>query len=238
MQEHLEKLKTKIAKMLALAESEAKTGNEEAAARYMEMISELLEKHQIGLHEIRRHSERIIDPLGHEKGTNHIPSSLAWFRLASVAIAKYYGCRFIFTADKKQVHYTLVGAESSRVTTELMIPFIISQVRQTSRKYLREMLAQGYTNLTEVKAQTHVGLALIDRIWALIRANDMHRLDLVGKGLIPVDETNQYVENVWGDLKSGKRSTGRTTGLAREHAEKISLHVQMTTDRRRMISSK
>ena len=236
MKDDLGKLKEKIAKMLRLAEGEAKNGNDDLAATYMAKIDKMLEEHQIGLHEVRANEERISDPMGQTKGENKVSSTLAWYRLATNAISNYYGCKMVFTTDKKQVHYVLVGRESARVTAELMIPFVISQVKQQTRVYLRKMIAMGYTDMTETKAQTHIGLALVDRIWALIRANAGHKASLVGRGLIPVNDVQAFMDEVFGKLGKRKKSTGTTTGTAREFADKISLHVQTTHDRKRMLT--
>lgn len=231
MDDKLEKLKDKIAKLLAKAEG---TKNEAEAAAFMAKVNELLELHQIEMHEIRGRFGREADPFGHEDGTANIYTSAVWYRGVAVALSKYYGCEFVYVKKGPFIKYTLVGRQSSRVTTELMLPFIITQVALVARKYMAEQQALGY-RIHERAAAGHIGAALQDRIWRLINANKMHRSDLESKALVPVDNAEEYMSNVWGRLGKGTSTNRPTTAAAREHAETISLHVQTTQSKKAMI---
>ena len=243
---NLDSLKDKLAKLLAKAEG---TTNEHEAEAFMAKVNALLEQHQIGLHEIRAHGARVVDPMGRQRGENNIPSSLAWYKLVSYVVAEYYGAKILTYKYKAgKVPYIIIGPESSRITTEMMLPFIISQVRQVARKYMREVNEKAVAfwgdvatakacddYLTEVKAQTHVGLALRSRIWKLIEANKVHRRELESKALVPVDGIQAYLDEHFPKTKTARASTGHTTHAAIKAAEGISLHTQTTTDKRHMI---
>lgn len=232
----LEALKDKIAKLLAKAEG---TDNPAEAEAFMAKVNDLLEQHQIGMHEVRGRTAQPNDPMGAQWGDGTIPNSLAWYRITCTAICRYYGCEFVFykhNGSSSKLRYQVVGPLSSRTTALLMMPFIISQVRQASRKYMREQNeAAGYKYLTEVKAQTHVGLALKDRIYRLIAANKVRRADLESKALVPVDTLKQFMDEHFGDLKTARQSTGQTTYEAIAAAAKISLHTQTEHSKARML---
>lgn len=229
--ENIEALKDKIAKLLAKAEG---TNNAAEADAFLAKAMELLEKYQIDIHEIRSRTGRESDPYGHEKGTANLYTSAVWYRGVAVALARYYGCEFIYNKKNMNIIYTLVGRQSSRTTTELMLPFVLSQVTIVARKYMKEQLAVGH-KIHERAATAHIGAALEQRIWKLILANREHRRDLESRALVPVDPEKEYIAKTWGRLGTGTSTYRNTTSDARRHAEDISLNVQATHDKKRMV---
>lgn len=227
-----EALKDKIAKLLAKAEG---TSNAAEAEAFMAKVNELLERHQIAMHEVRGRTGRESDPMGKEKGAANIYTSAVWYRGVASALAKYYGCEFIYWNKGVVVNYELAGRKSSRVTTELMLPFILTQVNLVARKYVQEQRAKGI-KIHERAATGHIGQALTQRIWRLIKGNQAHRTELESRALVPIDNLEEYVQQEYGKLRQGSSTWRATTADAKKHAETISLHAQTTHDRRKMVS--
>lgn len=228
----IEDLKDRLRRMLAKAEQ---SDNEHERDTFMRKVNELLEAHQIGIHEIRGRTGRDKDPFAHEVGTNKIYTSAVWHRGVAAALALYYGCEFIYVRKGPILKYTLVGRQSSRLTTELMLPYIFTQVAFAARNYMAEVKGRGL-QMHERKATAEVGEALRRRILALVHANNAHRRDIESRALVPVDPMDEYLKQHWPRLRGGASAARDTTKTAREHADKISLHVQTEHDKKRMIT--
>src|SRR5690606_808930 len=143
-----------IAALLAKAE---KTDNEFEAAAFMAKVNELLEKHQMDLHQIRTHAGIEKDPTGHNAGETNIYASMIWARDLSGVLATYYGCRLVYWRKRNHYHYEVIGRESARTTFELMLPYIISQVRVQAKA----LVTMGRTKSV---AEREVGHALTMRV--------------------------------------------------------------------------
>lgn len=214
-----ESIKSKIAALLAKAEG---TDNEFEAATFMAKVNELLEKHQIEMHEIRA-AQGDQDPMGKGVGETNLYASMGWARDLAGSLAHYYGCRFVFWRRGNHFRYEIVGRESARMTFELMLPYVISQVRQRAKR-----IAAEYGKTTAV-AEREVGHALWVRIGRMISAAEAHRTELTGKGLIPVSDLDAAMADFFGDsLKKAKARSVRFGNAAAAEAEKVSLHVQAT----------
>lgn len=224
-----ESIKLKIAALLAKAES---TTNEFEAAAFMAKVNELLEKHQMEMHEVRAARESAGDPMGKEKGGTNVYASMLWARELGGALARYYGCRFVYWKVKNHLKYEVVGRESARTTFELMFPFIITQVRLQARKL------DGATG--NAKSQSilcrQVGQALEVRIWKLVGENDKRRVVLTGKGLVPVDDLDAAMETFFPKLKINKAKPIYLDPDAVEAAKKIGLHHQATGKHTKLIA--
>lgn len=216
-----ESIKLKIAALLAKAES---TKNEFEAAAFMAKVNELLEKHQMEMHEVRSARESAGDPMGKQKGEANIYASMMWARDLGGALARYYGCRFVYWKIGNHLKYEVVGRESSRVTFELMLPFVITQVKLQARKL------DGVTG----NAKSHsilarqVGQALEIRIWKLVGANDKRRVEITGRGLVPVDDLDAAMDQFFPNLKIKKSKPITLDQAAVDAAAKIGLHHQAT----------
>jgi len=220
-------IKTKIAALLAKAEG---TDNQFEAEAFMAKVNELLEKHQIDMHEIRAKMGANADPLGKGAGETNLYASMAWSKDVAVALARYYGCRTVWWKRGNHMNYEVFGRESARITFELMLPFVISQVKQQGR---RLWLEHG------VKSQSvwsrEVGQALVIRIWALIPKAEERRADLGKNALVPVDDVQALVDATYSNLKSARAKTMKYTSAAREAAEKVSINQQATGRHVKMI---
>lgn len=212
-----ESIKSKIAALLAKAES---TDNEFEAETFMNKVNELLEKYQIEMAEIRSmRSNGDNDPMGQTKGETNLYASMLWARTLAGTVARYYGCKFIYWKRGNHFKYEVVGRESARVTFELMLPFIISQVKQQ---------AKTLYGLTPAVAQREVGQALLVRISRMIPQAEARRSELTRNALVPVSDLDGYMEKYFPRLKSSRSTTLRFGYDAARAAEKISLHHQAT----------
>lgn len=213
-----ESIKTKIAALLAKAEG---TDNQFEADAFMAKVNELLEKHQIEMHEVRA-AQGDRDPMGKQKGETNIYASMLWARGVAGQLARYYGCKFVYWKIGNHFSYQIVGRDSARVTFELMFPYVVSQVRQQAKR-----LANDF-GMTRSVAEREVGQALELRIAKLAREAEGQRQTLVGKGLIPVSDLDAAMAEFFPDCKQGRAKTLRFSNAARELAEKVSLNVQAT----------
>lgn len=212
-----ESIKTKIAALLAKAE---KTDNAFEAESFMNKVNELLEKYQIEMHEIRSmRRDGDADPMGHQKGETNLYASMQWARTLAGTVARYYGCKFIFWKIHNHFKYEVVGRESARTTFELMLPFIISQVKQQ---------AKTLVGLTPSVAQREVGQALLIRIHRMIPKAEERRSELSRNALVPVNDVAGYMEKHFPNLKTGRATTLRFGSAAAAAADRISLHHQAT----------
>lgn len=221
-----ESLKTRIAALLAKAEG---TDNEFEAASFMAKVNELLEKHQIEMHEIRATSGDK-DPMGKEDGETKLYASMTWARDVAGALALFYGCKFVFWRQGNHFPYATVGRASARQTFELMLPFVISQVRQRARKFAAER------GITSSVAEREIGQALWIRIHDLVRAAEESRENLAGKGLIPVSDLDAAMAEFFPVLKKGKARTATFSSSAREEASRIGIQPQATNKSAKLLS--
>lgn len=217
---NLDSIKNKIAALLAKAEG---TDNIYEQDAFMAKVNELLERHQIEMHEIRK-AGTDSDPLHHIETTitraHEWPSQVGW------ALARYYGCKMLrwsIPGTKAQYRIRVVGRQSACVTFDLMLPFVISQVRQQSRAFSRE------TMLSAAKAERSVGIALSQRIWGMVPQNDERRSDLGGTALVPVDDLDAYIAELFGKPKKARPLNNAIYAGADEYADKVSLTTQVET---------
>lgn len=218
MTTNTDKIKKQIAALLAKAEG---TDNEFEAATFMTKVNELLEKYQIEMHEVRQ-AQGDNDPMGKEKGETNIYASMSWAKDVANALARYYGCRFVYWRRGNHTHYEVIGRESSRATFELMFPFVLSQVKQQATRIVR---AEGST-VSIMSRQ--IGQALTIRIFAMIPKVEQHRASLVANALVPVNDVDAFMESEYAVLKQAKNKTFNYGAAARDAAERVSINVQAT----------
>lgn len=213
-------IKIKIAALLKKAES---TNNEFEAAAFMAKVNELLEKHQVEMHEVRQAGERDNDPMGKERGTTNIYASMSWATEVANVLARYYGCRIVYWRVKNHTTYDVIGRESARTTFELMLPFVITQVKLQG-KHLN--LARPFQSLSVCTKD--VGNALIARIWRMIPVAEQHRAELTANALVPLNPVEDAMAEYFPKLKMAKSRDISHSMSAAQAAEKISLHHQAT----------
>lgn len=219
-----ESIKDKIAALLAKAEG---TDNKFEADMFMAKVNEMLEKHQIEMHEIRTRMGNTADadPIGKEKGSTNIYASMLWARQVAGALARYYGCRYVYWKKGNHFSYEIVGRESARTTFELMLPFVITQVRLQARS----LDGIGGNQKSRSVLERQVGQALEIRIAKMTREAEAHRVVLTGKGLVPFDNLDVLMTEFYPALSAEKKR--KPIYLDRDAvaaAAKISLNVQAT----------
>ncbi len=218
-------IKTKIAALLAKAES---TDNAHERDAFMAKVNELLEAYQLEMWEVRGTA----DPMGKTRGEARVSDTMGYGRDLTWAVARYYYAEAVFhgwdriTPTKRA--YSINGRESCRVTTEIMLPFIFSQVRQQARTMAKE--ANGYS---KDQCERFIANALISRVYRLIEARKAAAPtaaanEFAGKGLVLVDETQAYLTEQYPEMKLVKPRKLVSTTSAREAAERVSLHHQAT----------
>lgn len=218
----IESIKDKIAALLAKAEG---TDNKFEADTFMAKVNELLEKHQIEMHEIRKRMGNTADadPIGKEKGKANIYASMLWAREVAGALARYYGCRYVYWKRGNHFTYEIVGRQSARTTFELMLPFVITQVRLQART----LDGIGGNQKSRSILERQVGQALEIRIHKMTREAEAHRVVLTGKGLVPFDNLDILMGDFYPNIKEAKQR--KPIYLDRDAvaaAAKISLNVQ------------
>jgi hypothetical protein len=218
-----ESLKDKIAKLLAKAEG---TDNPHEAASFMEKVNALLEENQIELHEIRARmgNKADADPIIKAAGETNLYASMIWARGVAGALARYYGCRIVYWKVGNHFKYDVVGRQSATVTFELMLPFVITQVKLQARK----LDAGVYNAKSRSVLERQVGQALQVRIARMIHEAEAHRVVLTGKGLIPFDNMDEMLKVFFPAVKTGKAKPISLDRDAVAAANNISLNVQAT----------
>jgi hypothetical protein len=231
-------IKNKIAALLAKAEG---TDNEHEQDAFMAKVNELLERHQIEMHEIRKMAGLDKDPLS--KMTGDIPSSHEWPTHVGFELAWFYGAELVrhkrtwkeFNAigtkqyRKISYTYTVVGRESACVTFDMMYPFVLSQVRQQARRFAKK------TGLSMAKAERSVGMALVDRINKLRYADKQRREANERNALVPVDDLKAYVDSMF-TIKMIKDPDAPIYDGADEYAAGVSLNQQTDAINRKRIA--
>lgn len=213
----IEAIKEKIAKLLAKAEG---TNNEAEAAAFLAKVNELLERHQIAMHEIRD-LKVDNDPMGMTVSDVKLYASMSWAPSLCASLAAFYGCKTVRTrtgANTSKI--TFIGRESARITCDLMIGYIISQVRVGAKRM---------EGVSKSVAERKVGDALTIRLMRLAQTNESERQVAVGKGLIPVTDVDAYMREQFTNLKEGRGRKVRLDAQARDIAERISIHRQAGT---------
>ena len=212
MSEELAKIKTLIAKLLAKAEG---TSNENEANVFMAKVNELLEFHQLSLYQIRGTLDN--DPMGHQRGETNLYASMSWSKLLVSQIGRYYGCRTVWWKEGNHMRYDVIGRQSARITCELMIPFIISQVRQKAKELAK------LTRRTDAVAQKEIGHALTMRIVDLIPEVERIREANIANALVPVSDHEAYMNEKFPNLRKGRASKVSYSSSARDLADGISI---------------
>lgn len=224
---NLETIKARIAKLLAKAEG---TTNEFEAASFMTKVNELLEEHQIELNEIRAMGGDN-DPMGKQDGETNLYASIKWARDVAAALARFYGCRFVYWRRGNHFAYNIIGRESARVTFEIMLPFVITQAKLQAKKLWTERGGQSISVW-----EREVGQALFLRIHNLVPQAEQRRDELTKNALVPVNDVQAFMDAEFGELKKGK-TVKLSFGLAaRDAAEKVSLNVQTTHTKTKRIA--
>lgn len=235
-------IKAKIAKLLAKAEG---TDNETEAALFMAKVEELLDTYQLELWQIAD----VGDKMGFDVMLEGTSSSPTWVRHLVCAVASFYGCKSIrrhgiyvpLEPGQKpgksgpgtfdNFFIDVIGRESSRVTVQLMFPFIMGQLREAGKRLKRE----GHEGSVEFLTR-RVANALTPRIYALLQERERAMRAPAGlqseaarqqRALVVVHEINVFVNEQYGKLGKGRARPRSTTDAAHAAAQGISIERQV-----------
>lgn len=209
-------IKSKIEKILAKAKS---TTHDAEAATLIAMAERLMEEHQISVFDLGED-----DPMGRFSAFTATTSSPTWKNHVLNQVAQYYGARVVRTwINMKQFEFVVCGAESARITTELMYPFIIEQIRAEGRKSAGEM------GMKPEAAIRRVGNALVHKLSRMQaeRKVEKPRTAAAAKhALVTVDALDAYMEEQWGNLRKTNGRATRTNNVAKRAAGNVSMNRQ------------
>lgn len=215
-------IKDKISKILAKANG---TDNEDEAAIFMAKAQELMEKHQIDLDDLGQD-----DPMGRFVGLTGTSSSPTWMRHLMTSLAVFYGATTVRTFSrrdgKEYFDLNICGAESARMTVELMFPFVVEQVRKEGRKEAKNM------GLAAEAAIRRVANALVHRIQRMNaetqgKARQAIKTEAAKNALVVRGTAlSRYLESEFGALRKGQSRATSTNAIAQQAAGRVSLHRQ------------
>lgn len=226
------KIKKTIAALLAKAKG---TDNEAEASAFLAKAMDMLQAHQLDVCDLVDEG----DPILKHVGLSRAKSGHAWRWKLYSKVAQLYGCKSIhiecYLKDEQGVYkrdrdgnvipgyeQTLVGRESAIITTDLMYPWIVEQVRSKAREIAKE------TGMSEQGQAKRVAAALITRIARLIaEQRDTKPTTPAGRNaLVVMDQVSAQYEAMFPDTSLIKAKRARTDALSRDAANSIGLNRQ------------
>lgn len=221
----IEKFKKQIASLLAKA---AGTDNQHEALAFTAKAQELMEKYQIDHGDVVARDEISTTTIWHGPKTFK-----KWHLDVPATIATYYGCKPIRILDSRFTRMIGVGRESARVTTEVMVPFLIGELREAAQKMSTE------TNFSLGRCMQLICDSFVIRLYTLINAAEKAAREAAGehakqdgnsRALVQVNEADAWYAEHHGSLIPGKPVTFEHNDRARELADAISLNKQVNAD--------
>lgn len=221
----LTKIKQRIMALLAKANG---TDNEHEAEAFLAKAMELMQQYQLDVSDMVDAD----DPILHHVGLTQAESGHAWRWKLYSAVAQLYGCKSIHvdvgyrpTAKGRMVpHYEqrLVGRESAIITTDLMYPWIVSQVRERAKAIAK------VTGMSEQGQAKRVAAALISRIYRLIadQAPPTPATKAGANALVIIEQVTAAFDERYPSTELMKARKSTTDALSRNAANSIGLHRQ------------
>lgn len=224
MSEATQKIKQRIMALLAKARG---TDNEHEAEAFLAKAMDLMQQYQLDVADMVDADDPILKHVGMEAAE----SGHAWRWKLYSAVAQLYGCKSIHVGKAVKgkngrlvpgYEQVLVGRESAIITTDLMFPWIVEQVRSKAKEIAK------LTGMSEQGQAKRVAAALISRIHRLIREQrETTPTTAAGKNaLVVLNQVVAKYEELFPDAVTMKARPSVTDGLARAAAEGIGLHRQ------------
>lgn len=223
--EAIQKIKQRIMALLAKANG---TDNEHEAEAFLAKAMELMQQYQLDVSDMVDAD----DPILHHTGLSQAESGHAWRWKLYSAVAQLYGCKSIHVdvgyrpgAKGKMTPWyeqRLVGRESAIITTDLMYPWIVDQVRKAAKDIAK------ITGMSEQGQAKRVAAALITRIHKLIREQQAAEPTTAAgrNALVVLNQVVAEYDELYPTAETMKSRPSVTDGLARKAAEGIGLHRQ------------
>lgn len=223
--EAIQKIKQRIMALLAKANG---TDNEHEAEAFLAKAMELMQQYQLDVSDMVDAD----DPILHHTGLSQAESGHAWRWKLYSAVAQLYGCKSIHVDagyrpgknGKLTPWYEqrLVGRESAIITTDLMYPWIVDQVRKAAKDIAK------ITGMSGQGQAKRVAAALITRIHKLIREQQAAEPTTAAgrNALVVLNQVVAKYDELYPNAETMKSRGSVTDGLARKAAEGIGLHRQ------------
>lgn len=226
MSEATNKIKVRIQQLLAKAKG---TDNEHEAEAFLGKAMDMMREFQLDIADLVDADDPILKHIGLKQAS----SGHAWRWKLYSKVAQLYGCKSIHV--EKQVEgkggrmvpgyeQTLVGRESAIITTDLMYPWIVSQVKTKAR----EIAAK--TGMSEQGQAKRVAAALIARISRMLaeqETRDANPTTLAGRNaLVVMDAVTAAYEQHFPNTDIVRTRGAKTDNLSRDAANSIGLHRQ------------
>lgn len=210
-------IREKIQKIIDKAKS---TTSEAEADALLAKAHKLMEEHQIAEHELGDQA----DPMGMTVGLSGQSGPSAYKPALQRALARYYGaCPIRMWQDQRTYRNEIVGAESARITTELITEYVWDQVKAKASALTKE---HGGNRGVHIRSITNALVSRIIRLTAEQAKAPVNNKVAQHSALVIVPAQKAWMEAHYKNLvqtKGGKRST---TEAARQAAGSISLHRQ------------
>jgi hypothetical protein len=220
---NIQKIKQRIMALLAKAKG---TDNEHEAAAFLAKAMDLMQQYQLDVADMVDADDPILKHVGLEAAE----SGHAWRWKLYSAVAQLYGCKSIHVGKmvkgKKGLvpgyEQVLVGRESAIITTDLMYPWIVGQVKDAAKRLA------ATSGMSEQGQAKRVAAALISRIHRLIREQQetVPTTDAGRNALVVLDQVTAKYEEMFPDAVTMRRRASITDAGARAAAEGIGLHRQ------------
>ncbi len=231
-----QKIALKIQALIAKAQS---TEHQAEAEAFMAKAQQLLEDHQLDLGDLVEAQDPVIINSTAFEQTDSSPS---WYKDLFVALGRLYGCKAVKSpkliltpTGKSRWGYAieLTGRESAIKTTELMFPWVKKQCQSKGTELSKQT---GRANNMEAR---RVGNALVNRIWGMIRTEELKakqaqeaqsaNIDLTradANALVTQDRVLQVFNERYKNLRIIAGRATSTSAAARAAASSIGLHRQ------------
>lgn len=233
MSKSTDKIKSIIMALLAKARG---TDNEHEAEAFLAKAMDMMQQYQLDISDM----VDVDDPIINHTGLRQAESGHAWRWKLYSAVGQLYGCKSIHVdvgyckkdgsewrgwQDGKPTAFyeqRLVGPESAIITTDLMYPWIVDQVRKAAKEIAK------VSGMSEQGQAKRVAAALISRIHRLIREQqESTPTTAAGKNaLVVLNQVVAKYDEFYPNAETMKSRASVTDGLARKAAEGIGLHRQ------------
>lgn len=212
---NVDKIKDKISKLLAKANG---SNNAAESASFMAKVEEMLAAHQLEIGDLVK-----ADPMERTIVWTAPKTMRQWHWMIPSVVCRYYGCKMIRVMGGPVIHMVAVGRESTRVTAELMMPFIVDQLRAQAAEYRKVTLYTMKKSMDDICDQFTIRL---NELIAAREATEKNhgRQD---RALMLIDEASAAMAEMFPNMKTVTGKDLFHNELAREHADKVNLNDQV-----------
>lgn len=226
------RIKSIIQALLAKAKG---TDNEHEAEAFLAKAMDMMQQYQLDVSDLVDAD----DPIINHMGLSRAKSGHAWRWKLYRAVGELYGCKGIYVevflknedgtyqTDKhggliEGYEYRLVGRESAIITTDLMYPWIVEQVRAKAKEIAK------VTGMSEQGQAKRVAAALIARIWSLVneQREKAPNTEAGRNALVILDQVEAAFAQHYPSTELMKSRSSKSDSLSRAAANSIGLHRQ------------